>query len=285
MAKYDLLVAHVGFGMQAYRTNIPYISFDAGAIRYMRAYGAFPFQQMRMKVLEDSYRKAKAIMVTNPDTLDLFRKYKFRNYSFMPFLIDTDRYKPANVNSDLPYEHVILHPTRQHWSEKGNWLAIKAYAKFRKEHPDSILALVDWSVDRKRTRALINKLGLTKNVIYLGLMSKPRLIKWFNKATVMLDQFLLGSYGTNAPECMSCGTPVIMYLSHKHMKETFGAMPPVLNASSTEQIYEKMMLCTDKTFRRKQGELSREWVLDQHSAEVVAQKHLDVYRKVLMELN
>lgn len=281
MKKYDLLVTHIPWYIYAQKTGKPYIVFDAGAIRCLRGYGMFPYQQMRMLLYEEAYRKANLILVTNPDTLDLFKKYNINQIQFMPFLIDTEHYKPTKQENSLPYEYVVFHPSRQQWNEKGNWMLIEAFQRFHKEHSDSVLVLVDWSIDRKRTRAFVKKLGLEKSVIYLGLMSKPRLIKWYNQSTVVADQFILGSYGTTAPEAMSCESPVIMYLSKRHMLQTFGEMPPVLNVRTAEQIYQQLLLCTDKSFLKKQGELSRRWVLKHHSPEVVTQKHLEVYKEIL----
>lgn len=283
MKKYDLLITHIPWYIYAQRTKKPYIVFDAGAIRCLWGYGKFSYQQMRMVLYEDAYRAAPLILVTNPDTLDLFYSHGFTDnqLQFMPFLIDTERYRPMEVENNLPYEYVIFHPSRQMWSEKGNWMAIQAFQHFQKEYPDSVLVLVDWSLDRKKTRELVKRLGLERHVKYLSLMSKPQLIEWYNKSTVVLDQFILGSYGTTAPEAMSCEAPVIMYLSKRHMLQTFGEMPPVLNVRSSEEIYKQLLLCTDKTFLRKQGELSRRWVLKHHGAEVVTQKHLEIYDKIL----
>jgi len=175
----------------------------------------------------------------------------------------------------------VFHPSRQQWNEKGNWMLVEAFKRFHKEYSDSVLVLVDWSLDRKRTRAYVKKLGLEKSVIYLGLMSKPRLIKWYNQSTVVADQFILGSYGTTAPEAMACAKPVIMYLSRRHMLQTFGEMPPVLNARTSEDIYQQLMLCTDKTFLKKQGDLSRRWTIEQHGSKVVGEKHLEIYNRIL----
>lgn len=281
MKQFDVNVCHLPHSIYGERSKKPYIPFDAGAIRYLRGYYMFPYQQIRMSMLEEAYRMAPLIFATNIDTFHLFEKYGLNQTVFMPFLIDTEYYKPLKVENKLPYEYVIFHPARQYWREKANHLMIKAFHKFHKEEPDSVLVIVDWSDDREKTRNLIKKLGLEKDVIYLGLMSKPRLIKWYNRATVVADQFLLKGMGTTVSEAMACGKPVIISTSKEMALKAYGDVPPILHADSSERIFNQLVKCTDKGFRKKVGAESRRWVLKHHSPEVVAKRHLELYEKVV----
>lgn len=281
MRQYQLVIAHVPFGIYTPYAKVQTIIFDGGAIRYLRGYYKQAYDRYRMRLLETGYRKAFQILVTNPDTLDIFRRYKMHNVTFMPFLIDTERYKPMDVDHRLDCEHVVFVPSRQNWEVKGHHLLMQAFAKFHKEYSDSKLVMVNWGTEVKASKRFVHRLGLDSAVEWVKLMSKPKLIRWYNRATVIADQFILGSYGTSTPEAMACGKSVIMYLSPSHMLETFGEQPPVLNAKTVDDIYSKLILTTDPTFRRKQDKLSRDWVLKHHSPKVVVDLHLKVYEKAL----
>jgi glycosyltransferase involved in cell wall biosynthesis len=272
--KYDLVIAHVPFSIYTQFSFKPYISFDAGAIRY------FDKNNLRTKLFKRGYLKANAIIVTNPDTMDLFDKFGYKYY-FVPFLIDTSRYRYEKLSKSLPYEYVFFMPSRQYWIEKGNNLFIEAFSQFHKEYKDSVLAMCEWGPDLYETKALVKKLDIEKSVMWLPLMSKPRLIKWYNLSTVVADQFILGSYGTTAPEAMACEKPVIMYLSEKHNLRAFGELPPVLNAKKKDDILKNMLMCTDSKFRSSVGRLSREWVEKHHSPEVVINRHIFLMSKVI----
>ncbi|MBS7614765.1 glycosyltransferase [Candidatus Bathyarchaeota archaeon] len=274
MRAYDLLVAHVPFSIYAQFSNKPYISFDAGAIRY------FDANNIRTRLFKRGYLKAKDIIVTNPDTMDLFDKYGFK-YHFVPFLIDTSRYRYEKPEKKLPYEYVFFMPSRQYWQEKGNNIFIESFYQFHKEYKDSILAIAEWGTDLHRTKELIKKLGIEKSIIWLPLMSKPRLIKWYNLSTAIADQFVLGSYGTTAPEAMACEKPVITYLSEEHNMKAFGDLPPVLNARKKEDILNCLLLCTDHNFNRRIGEQSRKWIIRIHGPDVVTNKHLAIYKNII----
>jgi len=274
MRKYDLIIAHYPFTKYAQFSFKPYISFDAGTIRY------FKKNNLGMKFTRRGYSKADAIIVTNPDTMDLFDKFKYKYY-FIPFLIDISRYKYEKPSENLPYEYIFFMPSRQYWMEKGNNLFVEAFSQFHKEYKDSVLVMCEWGPDLYKTKVLVKKLDIEKSVMWLPLMSKPRLIKWYNLSTVIADQFILGSYGTAAPEAMACEKPVIMYISEKHYLRAFGEIPPVLNAKRKDDILEHMLMCTDSKFRIKIGQLSRKWVEKHHSPEVVINHHISVMSNVI----
>lgn len=276
MRRYDLIVAHVPFALYAQFSRKPYIAFDAGAIRYLDMKPS-SYHRIRSWLLKRGYKNAKTILMTNPDTLDLFQAHGF-NPVFMPFLIDTSRYRPTVMEDTLPFEYVFFMPSRQIWREKGNDLVVEAFARFCKEYKEALLAMIDWGEDAERTRSLVSKLGIEKSVMWLPLMSKPRVMRWYNLSTAVADQFVLGSYGTTAPEAMACEKPVVIYISEQHHLRTFGEVPPVLNARSTEEILSSLILCTDSSFRRKVGGLSREWVERHHSPEIVVSRHIAAYQ-------
>ncbi len=274
--KYDLVIAHVPFSIYAQFSFKPYISFDAGAIRY------FEVNNFRTKLFKRGYSKANTIIVTNPDTMDIFDKYGFE-YHFIPFLIDTSRYRPEKSSEKLPYEYVFFMPSRQYWKEKGNNLFVEAFAQFHKEHQDSLLVMSGWGTDLNETKALVEKIDIKKSVMWLPLMSKPRLIKWYNLSTAIADQFILGSYGTTAPEAMACEKPVMIYLSEEHNIKAFGEVPPVLNVKNKDDILKYMFMCTDSKFRSHIGKISREWVEKHHSPEAVINRHLSIYIDIMQK--
>ena len=67
-------------------------------------------------------------------------------------------------------------------------------------------------------------------------VSKPILYRLFAGVDLVVDQFLLGSYGTSAVEAMSCGTPVMMHIADKAFHQKGWMPPPVINVSTSEEI-------------------------------------------------
>jgi len=103
------------------------------------------------------------------------------------------------------------------------------------------------------------------------------LIQYYNIADIVLDQFVLGSWGTSTPEAMSCGKPVLMFYKKEFILRAFGEEPPILNSFSEEDIFSNLMkLAKDMDFRKEIGRKSRDWIIKTHSPKVVAKKHLEI---------
>ena len=103
------------------------------------------------------------------------------------------------------------------------------------------------------------------------------MIQYYNIADIVLDQFVLGSWGTSTPEAMSCGKPVLMFYKKEFILRAFGEEPPILNSFSEEDIFSNLMkLAKDMDFRKEVGSKSRDWIIKTHSPKVVAKKHLEI---------
>ena len=103
------------------------------------------------------------------------------------------------------------------------------------------------------------------------------MIQYYNIADIVLDQFVLGSWGTSTPEAMSCGKPVLMFYKKEFILRAFGEEPPILNSFSEGDIFSNLMkLAKDMDFRKEIGRKSRDWIIKTHSPKVVAKKHLEI---------
>ena len=155
MRNYDVLEVHVPYAMYSQFSRIPYVAYDAGWIRHL------PFEKgIRAMLGRRGYRKAKSIIMTNPDTYQIFDNLSYldpQKIHFSPFAIDPAKYTPSrdhNLRSKYASQDQILlfSPARQTWKEKGNNKMITAFARFVKIFPNSKLIMVAWSVDEARSK-------------------------------------------------------------------------------------------------------------------------------------
>jgi len=273
MREYDLVVAHQPSSIYAMISGVPYIPFDAGFIRYIMG------SSLKQRLALRSYRSAPFVMYTNPDTYRIFESASLQNKTyFCPFAIDTDKYSPGTgAPSEVPT--FIFSPSRQIWREKGNDVIIKAFDIYQKKfNPEAEIHLCKWGEDLALSMDLLQKLG-TKNVVWHETMTKPQLVSMYRKCDVVLDQFVVGSYGTAAPEAMSCGKPVVMFLDQELNTMAFGEMPPVINTRSPDEIVDALS-SVGKKGMLELGQRSRDWILRKHSLEVVAKVNLNAYQRL-----
>ena len=283
MREYDIVEAHVPYCIYSQFSGIPYFTYDAGWIRYLP-----DDKSIKGKLARRGYSKGKGIIMTNPDTFEMFDKQSYldnKKIYFSPFAIDSNKYRPIS-NEDLRSKYIkdskddallLFCPARQMWMEKGNDKMIAAFSKFVKNYPNSKFIMVDWSLDEGKSKRLVDDLRISDNIIWIKPVPKNQLIQYYNIADIVLDQFVLGSWGTSTPEAMSCGKPVLMFYKKEFILRAFGEEPPILNSFSEGDIFSNLMkLAKDMDFRKEIGRKSRDWIIKTHSPKVVAKKHLEI---------
>jgi glycosyltransferase involved in cell wall biosynthesis len=288
MREYDVLEAHAPYTLYAQYVGIPFVAYDAGWIRYI------PYEDtFKAGLARRSYRIAKRIIVTNPDTFEIFETQEYleneKNY-FCPFAIDPEKYRPLNADElrskyiadhDSDEEILFFSPSRQMWKEKGNDMILRAYTRFCRVFRKSKFIMVEWGADSENSKMLAKTLGISDRIIWIKPVPKNQLILYYNASDIILDQFILGSWGTSTPEAMSCSKPVLMFYKKHYIMRTFGEDPPILNSVTEEDIYSNLLkLARDADYRRYVGKCSREWVIKTHSPDIVASKHLEVLNAV-----
>jgi len=278
--KFDIIEAHVPFSIQCQFTGKPYVSYDAGWIRKLFS----EKKTIGVSFGKRGYKKAKNIIITNPDTFSIVKnnpKIFNKKTVFIPFAIDPDHYKPSSkVLPESPFkpnndELTIFCPSRHHWGLKGHNKMINAFARFVKTFPNTRLITASWGDDILYSIALINQLKISDKVTWIAPIPKQRLIEYYNYADIVLDQYNLGSWGTSTPEAMSCEKPVLIYYN-KYIKQCFGSEPPIPSVKTENEIHELLLKLADRQFRTEMGKKCREWIIKTHNPQLVAKKHMEV---------
>lgn len=292
---YDIVEAHVPYPIHLQYMRKPYLVYEAGWIRSLvKTRFSHAFQMgFEVKLALNAYRKANHIIYTNPDMYDIFQESKLipdDKLSFVPFAIDTDRYKPVDA-SDVRHtlapndEFTILQMSRQDWSIKGSDRMINAFYRFNKAHPKSKLVLISWGADLLKSKTLVEKLGITKNVVWVPMLPKSKLILLYNAVDIAFDQFLIGVWGTSFPECVSCGTPVLMYWDKMNIMRAFGSIPPIPSVETEDDVLDALITFSEnRSLRDELGRKGRDWIIQTHGMEKVGRMHEKILRNCLDQI-
>ena len=232
------------------------------------------------KIGRRSYTQAKAVVWTNPDTYPLLKHLNIKRLEFIPFVVNPDQYKPLKMekNEDL----LFFHPARQVWDVKGNDRLLKAFSKFIHAGYKARLRIIDWGFeeDVRLAKTLVSQEGIEEYVEWHSPYSKPALVRAYNECDAVFDQYILGSGGTTCYEAMSCETPVVIHLNEWNTK-CFGEMPPIMEASTVDEIYNAMIDLTDPKLRRKIGVSERQFTMKHNHPHIIADKLISLYKEVL----
>jgi glycosyltransferase involved in cell wall biosynthesis len=265
--------------------SVPYVAFEHGTMR------EYPFEDLwRGRLLALGYRLSSKVLITNADVVEQARLLSLEDdkYTFIPHPLDETKYCPgpsklrAEVERD-GFDFMLLCPSRHDWHVKGLDRLLRAFAELvRSQRPKAVLFLFDWGQEVERSRRLVQELGVEANVRWSPPLPKVRLIDAYRAADVVLDQFLIGTFGAVAPEAMACGRPVVMAFDPGLHAWCFPVSPPVVDARTPEQIYAELSrLAADEEARQALGQAGREWVERHHGWRVVVDRQLAIYEELV----
>ncbi len=276
--KYDLIHAYVEFPIFANFTSTPFIAFTQGSDLRELAFT----KSLKGILLKRAYKKAKAVLYTQPDHYPLLSKLNIKNGIFIPAPWDVDFFKPEQKQNN-PYDNkfVIFHPSNLEWRLKGNDILLKGFSKFILDYPNSILLIAQNGIDRERTDKLIHELEISKNVKFIGPLSKEKMLYYYNLCDVVADQFILGSMGAVSLEAMLCEKPLLSFIEKSLHEQLYLKLPPVVIASNPNEIYTQLKILTNANLRTKLGTEGRKWVLANHSPQIVCKKLRIIYESIL----
>ena len=264
-------------------TGKPFVTFEHGTMREL------PFEDSWYgRLLSLAYQEAGKVIITNPDVLPSARKLGREDAVFVPHPVDETKYRPgpSELRAQLEaegWDFVLMAPSRHDWDIKGTDRLLRAFAAFvRQDRPRAFLLLNDWGLEVERSRALIAELGIEQNVRWLAPLPKLKLIDAYRASDLVLDQFVLGTFGAVTAEAMACGCPVLTSFDPSIHEWCFPELPPVVDVRTPEQIYRELSrLAADDRSREELGRASRDWVERNHGWQLVVDRLLSIYDEVL----
>jgi glycosyltransferase involved in cell wall biosynthesis len=261
----------------AYLANRPYLATQTGGDLWLDcsrndAHGIL--QRL-------SYAQAQAILATNPWAYSNARRFGFRHVLYVPLLIDTEAYTPAQSpareewRQQVGGEFFALVTARidRHW--KGSHIGIDGFARFLAIRPEARLVLVGWGESQTEEINELRRVGLDGRFVLLPVSGKRKLVEYLRAADCLIDQFVIGYYGATALEAMACGLPVIMRLA----RDQYDALcptgaPPVLDADNANDVAAALdRLAASPEESRRISAASREWVMRNHSVDVWGERY------------
>ena len=201
-------------------------------------------------------RRADAVVYSTPDLAP----------SVLPFRPDAV-YLPTPIPEGLPVAPAtrdVLVGSRAA-KVKGSEVAAEALRILLRGRPGLRVAAVDGpDFDHPAER--------------LPFMPKSSFLAEIARSHVVLGQFALRALGITELEAMSCGRPVVTAVD----ASLYPTPPPVQDARTPEQIaVEAGRLLDDAEAARHLGKLGRTWVREMCAPDDVADRVIEVYRRVI----
>jgi len=274
LSQFDFLIL-IGVGpVYGKLAGVPFIAIPLGQdITWL------PFQDdVEGRLQKSAYAQARRILVYDWRYIDSLRTLNLSNrWTYFPFPIDAEKYANRDsrdknealdcLRARVSDKFVFFMPSAQEFDLKGTDKALRAFLKLSHERDDVVLVSPSWGQDHARARQIVKESNGENSVIFLPyVVSRPLLNKFYRASNVVVDQFVLGSYGFSVLEAMACERAVIGHIDSNRYRPYLRQLPPNLQAHTEHEIYDKMRWAVENpdalmTIARE----SRKWVTDQHS--------------------
>ena len=294
LSKYDLVHSFTGR-----LSSGPFLSFyfEHGFKPYVATATGSDLREVtlmrnrRGRRMRRHFQKAKLVF-SGFDEINVsqFKQLRLSQVRAYPAPVDTDKWAPVPADSKKSRNELLLfHPSHLDWSHKGSDRSsmkgsdrfLKAFARYVKDGNNASLILLDRGVDAVKTRELLRELHIEDKCEFLPETDREGLIKYFNKADVVVDQFDVGSSGGTCREAMSCAKPVMIYINTEYSDLVYPDRPPVLNCNTEDEIYQQLLKASDKEYREQLGRQAREWILKYHHWEKAIDKLIFHYETIV----
>jgi len=135
--------------------------------------------------------------------------------------------------------------------------------------------MVKWGTDLAKSLELCKRLNIEDKISWLPQLNKQDLIDMYCSCDVVVDQFVVGSYGSASIEALMCGRPVVIKL--KGYDRYYSEELPFVSVQNQKGITDAIiMLSQDRQKRRAIGTRSREWAVKYHSYKSVSTEYLNL---------
>jgi glycosyltransferase involved in cell wall biosynthesis len=242
------------------------------------AFVGSPLPDASAEVPRSAYRRLKDLRI---ERIPL--PYRYRGRLPRPERLARLKALFAGLDRELPAaEFYAFTPSRINFFWKGHDRLLKAIANNR-DQVNIHFIFLGWGDDYLEATSFVARHGLERYVTVLPVfLSKPYLFRFFEGIDFIIDEFNgSGSYGTSLSEAMSCGCPVLTWIS-----EMFDApgweRPPVIQARSEEQIAEAIVKISSRQIDLDaQSELTADWFRRVHGDDAVIRTLFDKIGKHL----
>jgi len=212
---------------------------------------AFFMEQVLMPLI---YRKERFVAVSPSTSFELQQLgIKSENIFFVPDGLNPGAYKPIPFKNKKPNQLLVLDRLKRY---KGIHHAIRAMKIIVEEMPDTKMYIAGRGDYEKKLKKMTKRLGLDKNIIFLGYVSDKKKIKLLQESSLLIHSSFKEGRGINVIEANACGTPAVasnvagLRDSVLHMKTGF--LAPYGDANALGKVV--LGLLKNDDLRRRLGE-------------------------------
>lgn len=217
------------------------------------------------RIVRHNLKNCNKILVSTPDILEIAKNYR-KDAEYLPNPVDSSLFFPKPINSSKKKK--VLIASNSNWKIKGTDIAIKALSKISK---DVEVSIIQYGKDFQKTLSLSSSLGLKLKI--LPKLSHEKLNQYYWEADIVIDRFALGSLGLISLEAISCGRPVLSWVSSKYPENKSFPLTDLID----EKLIAETILNTPSNLWRRQYKFVKEY----HNIKKITMQLSSIYHKLI----
>jgi glycosyltransferase involved in cell wall biosynthesis len=204
------------------------------------------------RTVQKKFRDAGFIPLVRPELEEFVQKDIFSSFQSINNRINIGAY-PVKYPSQTAKVPVIVHPVTSR-EAKGTQFILEAVQKLKQKYEFEFLLLED--------------------------IQHAEVIRKMESADIVIDQLIIGAFGTTTLEGMALGKPTICYLDDVLLKK-LPAGCPIVN-TNPDTIYSTLeSLLSNPGLRHSTGIQSRQYIETHHDADKVAVQLMRIYEEAI----
>lgn len=239
-------------------------------------------------LLKFNLKHADYILSTSEAMASEIKLYTGKRIEITSFGVDTDFFKPIQYKSLFEENCIVIGTVKSMDEIYGIEYLIKAFHILTHKYSNLKLLLVG-GASKSNTdyliylKNLVEELHIDKDTVFTGKVAFDRVAEYHNMLTIPVYVSLRESFGVSVLESQACEKAVIV--------SNIGGLPEVIksnetgflvsagNEIETASAIEKLIV--NESLRIQMGKKAREWVIENFSQQIVAEKMLTIYKKAL----
>ena len=203
---------------------------------------------------------------------------------YLPNGVDTRIFRPEREKTD----NLVLFVGRITF-DKGLHVLLRSLRYIEKSVRLVIIGPADWNLEYYRDMLKLiedkNRNGKHK-ITYLGPQDQANIIKWYQKASILVSPSLIEAFGLANLEALSCETPVVAtYVGGIPEVVRNGENGILVPPSDVIKLAKAIQYFLDnEDIKKKFGKEGRRWVVKNFSIETIVEKLSQIYKELICNL-